>query len=410
MALQNSGAGMTGNVKGSRRLLNWIDSFLEYSDILPSPRMFRKWAAVGILAGAMEQKVWTKTSGLILYPNLYMILVGPPGVGKSAVLAQSERMLRSVQDLCIAPSSVTTASLVDSVHDAARKVLYPVFMQFNSLTVVASELGVFLPQYDPAYMNTLCKMFDGELYEERRRSTKSHIKIDKPQLTIIGGTTPSYLNSFLPDGAWDQGFTARTIFVYNGESVRPSLFGAEPNYKTLEKIYIDLLNDLNSIAALTGEVTWTEEAKAAISGFYESGMHPIPDHGKLSHYTPRRIMHLIKLCMIVSVSRSSTLVIEKEDYLTAKQLLLEAEAAMPDIFKSMGTSVDARAMEDAFYFVYQTALKDKKPVAEFRLVSFLKDKVPSHSVMKIVEIMVRSGWLKPTIVNGLVCYEPGQKG
>lgn len=362
-----------------------------------------------MVGAAMEQKVWARTSGSILYPNLYAILVGPPGVGKSAVLSQSERLLRHIPDLFVAPSSVTTASLVDSVNDAARKVLYPTFMSFNSLVVVASELGVFLPQYDTGYMNTLQKFFDGEIYEERRRSTKSHIKIDKPQLTLIGGTTPSYLNSFLPEGAWDQGFTARTLFIYCGEPAHTELWGTDGDEALLEKFYVDLLHDLKIIHTLSGEVTWSAEAKAEISKWHRAGLPPVPDHGKLAHYTPRRIMHLIKLCIIVSVARSSTLEITASDFALAKQWLLEAESHMPDIFKSMGTSVDARAMEDTFYFVFQTFTKEKKAVAEFRVVSFMKNKVPSHTVLKNIEIMVRSGWLKPTIANGLQAFEPGTK-
>jgi Protein of unknown function (DUF3987) len=111
---------MTGSVLQQRKLHNWITSFVELTESIASPRIFRQWAAIGILSGAMERRLWVHTKGSNLYPNLYTILVGPPGVGKSAVLSQAERFLRAVPDLKITPSSVSAASLVDSLVLADR--------------------------------------------------------------------------------------------------------------------------------------------------------------------------------------------------------------------------------------------------------------------------------------------------
>lgn len=360
----------------------------------------------------LEKKVWARTKGSNLYPNLYTVLVGPPGIGKSAIISQTERILRSVPDLHVAPSSLTTASLIDSLHLANRKVIDPSlgFLSFNSLQVVASELGVFLPEYSPSFMNTLTKLYDGELYEERRRTGKvNHIRIESPQLSIFGGTTPSYLNSFLPDGAWDQGFTSRTVFIYSGEPVNVPIWD-EPNDETYSSdLYTDILHDLKLIYNLFGRVSWTKEAMVAVEAWVKSGLEPVPEHGKLTHYNSRRLAHLLKLCIITSVARSSALEVSVEDYQHALDILLEAEALMPDIFRSMGVSGDARAIEDTWYAVYKLYGQTKRPVGEHVIVSFLKDRVPSHSISKIIEIMVRSHMLKLELVNGTPAYIPGQK-
>src|SRR6516165_11471403 len=50
-----------------------------------------------------------------LYPNLYVVLVATPGIGKSVVLSRAFKILHKVQDLQIAPESVTAASLIDAV-------------------------------------------------------------------------------------------------------------------------------------------------------------------------------------------------------------------------------------------------------------------------------------------------------
>lgn len=402
------------SAKTSRRLHNWLDSWLEYTEVLSSPRIFRKWAGIGILSAVMEQKVWVRTKGSNLYPNTYIILVGPPGVGKSAILSHSERMLRAIPDLFVAPSSLTTASMIDTLGLSSRKIIrinqVPNYVQFNSVQVVASELGVFLPAYDATFMNTLQKLYDREPYEERRRTGKvNHVKLDSPNLTILGGTTPSYLNSFLPEGAWDQGFTSRTIFVYSGEPVYTPIFSEEGEFDLLERLYVDLLYDLKLISAEFGKMSWTKDAAREITQWDIGKLQPIPEHGKLTHYNSRRLAHCIKLCMIAAISRSDSMEITLEDFRTAQDWLLQAEAIIPDIFKSMGVSGDARAIEDTWFFVYQLYQKDQKPVGEHRIVSFLKDRVPSHSIQKIIEIMVRSQILKQEYVGGLSLYKPMPK-
>jgi hypothetical protein len=78
-----------------RKLTSWIESFVKYTEVFNSPEVFRRWAAIGIVAGALEQKVWVRTKGSDLFPNQYIILVGPPGIGKSAILSVAEKFLTS---------------------------------------------------------------------------------------------------------------------------------------------------------------------------------------------------------------------------------------------------------------------------------------------------------------------------
>lgn len=320
-------------------------------------------------------------------------------------------------DLHVAPSSVSAASLVDSLVLANRKIIrpneQPSFVQFHYLATVASELGVFLPVYDPLFMNSLTKFYDGELYEERRRtSTVKHVKMDITGLSVIGGTTPSYLNSFLPEGAWDQGFTSRTLFVYAGEAVFSEIFSDDDGLARLEPEHLALLADLKRISGLYGKLSWEPDAAAAISAWNRSGLAPVPDHNKLTHYNTRRLAHVIKLCMVASVARSNDLRITADDYQTALGWLLEIETYIPDLFNSHGVSGDTAAIDDTWDFVFRTYNKEgKKPVLEHRIVNFLRTKVPSHSIMKVIEIMVRSGLLKEEAMPGtnFKGYSPAPK-
>ena len=107
----------------TRRLGNWIEAYQEYTEILPSPLLFRKWVGIFFVAAAMERKVLVRTMGSQLYPNLYVLLVGPPGIGKGQAIHGAESIYREIPDMHIGPSDMTAASLIDALNESVRRVI-----------------------------------------------------------------------------------------------------------------------------------------------------------------------------------------------------------------------------------------------------------------------------------------------
>tara|TARA_R110000868_G_scaffold29027_1_gene107911 strand:- start:39 stop:1046 length:1008 start_codon:yes stop_codon:yes gene_type:complete len=331
-------------------------------------------------------------------------------VGKTVSLTPTENLWRALPDHHTAPTSLTKAALIDALFDAKRRIvrpgLTPPYIEFNTLLVLAGELGVLLPMYDSDFMNALTAIYDGHPYAERRRTKDLKLAIDAPQINLLGATTPSYLNGFMPEGAWDQGFISRTLLIYSGEKVIRPLFMETTRDEDMFKA---LSSDLKWIGNLFGKISFSEDAAHAISAWHQAGGAPTPEHPKLAHYITRRTAHLLKLCMVACVVHSDSLTISLEDYQVALDWLTEAELYMPDIFRSMNSGGDSKAMEEAWYFIWQTYAKEKKAVAEHRVFNFLKEKVPSHSVEKVIQVMTRSGMLKQDVSGGVVAYVPAAK-
>jgi len=392
-----------------RRLGDWIETFHEHTDYITSPRLFRKWGAIACIAGALERKVWVCSQGANLYPNIYTILVGPPGVGKSAITARVQSLWSELPEHHLAPSNTTKAALMDQLSEAKRTLLKPKeIIEFNSLKILSNELGVLLPAYDGEFMATLTDLYDGSPYEERRRSSKTGpMKIDRPQFNLLAATTPAHLHDFLPAGAFDQGFLSRCFLVYSGEIILRPLFDA---VSVNSDEWKSLILDLKHIARMYGEMKFSPEAAEAITAWHMGGRLPVPGHPKLHNYGTRRTLHLLKLCMIASASGSDDLLISIEHYRTALAWMLEAEQFMPDIFKSMGSGGDAKAIEECWYFCFQIYSKKKEPVPEAKLIQFLQERVPAHSVERVLMIMVKAGLFKTVDVNKIgVCYVPREK-
>lgn len=391
----------------ARKLANWADGFNRYTAERGSPALFRRWAGIFAVAAALERKVWIKTNKGVLYPNMYVISVGPPGAGKTLATSIAHDMLLTIEDLHIAPTSVTKASLIDALAMAERKIIRPMddpaVISFNSLIVTSDELGVFLPAYENDFMNVLTNIYDCRVYSETRRTNKISIKMDAPQLNLAAATTPSYMTALLPEGAWDQGFLSRTILIYSGAEEPTDLFSQTLVDEILGKHLVD---DLHSIANLYGKMTFTDEAAEAINEWHKAKGPPTPDHPKLHHYNTRRTAHLLKLCMVASVCASDDLIITLDHFAEALDWLIEAEAVMPDIFKSMKTGGDGRTIEECYHFAYTIWIKEKKPIASTRIFHFLQERTPAHNVERILTVMEQAGLLQKQFTEHGMGYIP----
>lgn len=382
-------------MKLERKLPDWIDLFYEYTDNRPTPALFRKWAGIGIVAGALERKTWVHTLGSNLYPNLYVLLVSPPGLGKTVMIDEVTKFWGSMKDHYLAPSSMSRASLADALRESERHIIRPQdtpsIINFNSLLISINELSTIMPEYNNDFMGTMTDLYDGKRYGEKKRGNDLSYVLEHPQLNLIAGTTPSYLNGIMPEGAWDQGFISRVIMVYSGEVELKDLF-TEIDKKTKE--FDRLAEELKAIGTMYGRMQFHPDAAAAITAWYRKKGPPIPDHPKLIWYNTRRTAHLLKLCQIASASRGEDFIISLEDYQRALGWLLEAEAFMPDIFRAMTQGGDARAIEDCWHYCYQIYIREKRLVSETRLWNFLIQRVPSHNVERVIKAMVTSGLLE----------------
>lgn len=340
--------------------------------------------------------MWLQTSSH-LYPNLYVALIGHPGTGKTRSVRAVRRYLHEVPEFPFAPTSLTAASLVDALAAAKRTTIrHPEpALEYNSLSIIVDELGSFMHKYDNEMVSVLSSFYDPDPYGQDRRGKEIKIRIKSPQLNILAGSTPSNLLQFVPEGAWEQGFMSRMILVYSDERIIGDDFAKESR-----PLSTDLVHDLKLISMLDGKYTVSDEYRNAINTWRQNEEQvegfPKPSHPKLSHYNSRRRVHLYKLSIIAAAERSSALRLTVEDFNRAMGWLIEAEAQMPEIFQaSAGSGLDAQVLEEAIFFCQQTFIMSKgKFINETKLVDFLSRRVPAHSVMRMVENMVRGGMLE----------------
>lgn len=384
----------------TRRLDNWIDGFMKYTDGLPTSDLFREWTGIFIIGAALERKVYMRTlKNKKLFPNLQVFLIASPGIGKTVLTSTVIELFEHLPEHKRASSDVSKASLLDELAEAKRSVGVEGIDEeasFNSLLILSNELGALLPSYDPAFLNLITELYDGNPFSERRRHRKKddQIKMERPQVNMLCATTPSQLKDLMPEGAWDQGFAARTFMIFESKPAFMELFA---NSAVDKKLNSAVIEDLKSIGELMGEIHIEPEALEAARAWHRGGGQPQPNHPRLEHYKTRRTsMHIIKLAMIASVAESDDLIITERHFKTAQRWMLAAEKRMPYIFKSMHAGGDRQVLLDVWYAARKEANQNGGLINNSRIFSLIQDRTSeSWKVPHFLTNLVKLGVLIP---------------
>jgi len=370
-----------------------------------TPELFKKWAAISLIAGAVERRVWTETGYLggevrLMYPNLYTLFLAAPGVGK-AIIEKVKGIWRTVQlpgtsqqAFHVGPDNMTHAAMVDVLAESLHSFLPPQGgpYEYCSLLVAAEELSVFMHEYSNDFVSALNTLYNvPDLYQERRRhGPAKNVEVRNPILNLLAGVQPAWVHDHFPDSAWATGLPSRMIMIYVGERANRGFFSRGQSNSPDRPMF---MQQLSNLAQLYGRIEWDLDAYRLIDDWTFNNGPPTPTHSKLEHYCNRRGLHVGKLAMISSISRyRSVKLIEKFDVERAIQWLLEAEQFMPDAFRAMIGRSDHDVIEELYEHLWRLyGISGQKGVHEAKLQLFLQQRVPADKARWILDALVRSG-------------------
>lgn len=284
-----------------------------------------------------------KWGTITTYPNLYIVLVGPPGrCRKGTAMGVGEAMLREL-GIKMSSSSITREALVHQLKTSSDTHIDPSGKMYlhSSLTIFSKELTVFLGYNNQQLMMDLVDWYDCDDLWEYRTKNMGTDDISGVWVNMIGATTPSLLNSSLTQDAIGAGLTSRIIFVYEQDKDHTEL----APFLTKEEIEIGtkLLIDLERISMLQGTFTATDGYLEKFANWYswhDSNPPPFDDY-RFAPYFERKPAHLWKLSMIVNASRTNSMIMEDYDFDRAMRILEATERMMPYTFSGYGRNRDA---------------------------------------------------------------------
>lgn len=367
---------------------DFIEDFMSLTEHVISPEAFKLWSAITLVSGAAGRRLWLRTNRGPIYPSLYTLLIGPPGVGKGIIEDARELWSRAVKPgtlqpaFHVAPDSMTKAALVDSLAEAKVVFIPPkeAPLTYHSLLVASEEFSILVPAYDMEYIGTLNGIWNNKgLHEEKRRyGTNRELKIENPQLVMLAGTQPAYMASLFPEDAWNTGLSRRLLMVYSADIMQVDDFFLDIEDKS--GIKNQLLSKLSHLSNLYGELPVSVEAQQELSEWNRNGRNPEPTHLKLQNYNNSRMLHVFKLATISALCRGE-LNIEIQDVERAKYWLISAEKHMPDVFRAMLGRSDKDVLSELHSYAMAEYYRTRStPISGQNLRRFLIERVPHDKV------------------------------
>lgn len=326
-----------------RHFDNWISAYAEYTKDTEPPPGYHVWTGIYVVTSALQRKVWLPFGRRRLFPNLYIILVSPPGrCRKGAAISLGVDLLKKVPGISVTSDSTTREQLIRAMANARNDVSYEddggglVMEQHCSVSVVSKELGSFLGIKNTHLITFLTDIYDCD--DEWEYSTK-HSGTDKIQgacLNFIGAITPEWLARNLPMDAIGGGYSSRVLFVVGRRKHRRVTI--PPDSPALRQMARMLSEDLEKIATLAGPFSFSSEAFAYYDEWYQGidDDNPAIDDPRFAGYLERKPAMVLKAAMAISVAKRDTLELQIDDIAQSLTLITDLEPYMTDAFGGLG--------------------------------------------------------------------------
>lgn len=388
----------------ARQVDDWIESYLQYTDNSEPPKLYREWVAISVIASVLERKCYLEWGELTFYPNLYIVLVGPSGkCRKGTAMGVGASMLRE-RGIPMAAEAITREALIRELRNATQEEADAESgnLYFHaSLTIFSQELTVFLGYNNLQLMSDITDWYDCRDHWTYRTKNMGTDEITGVWVNLIGATTPELIRSTLPQDAIGGGLSSRIIFVYEEEKGKTvaAPFLSEEDQMLREK----LTQDLESIHMLRGRFDITEEFLEKWIAWYEWQDNNPPFHDpNFQGYVNRRPNHILKLCMVMSASSRSDMVITGDIFDRALGLLRETEKNMPKTFSGYGRSARSEVMS----MVMTTIAMEGKVTRKQLLKKYHQEIDDSRQLDDIIAVLSNMDFCKYDVANGTIIYNP----
>jgi hypothetical protein len=337
-------------VRTERHFPNFLAAYREYTKCHEASAKVHMWTAISVIAAALERKVWLDEGLFTLFPNLYVFIIGAPGlVKKSTSTAVGVDMLRELDNMNIMAEQLTAAAMIDTLQRSGSKFSHKgQEVRQSSVFCYASELNVFLKEVFGSTVELLTTFYDCQPNDSSKpwiRETKGNgqVKVFGPCLNVLGCSTPTWLRESVPESQMGGGFSSRVIYVMETEP--PNVYVPWPKVDTSgREMRKKLVEDLRVIHNLAGEFSFTDEARAFYSDWYIAYMKQMAGgqiHRNFEGYFGRKGTLIKKLAMVASVAESNSLVGEVSHIAKAIAWLEGVEKHMMAAFGVVGKNEGA---------------------------------------------------------------------
>lgn len=322
-----------------RNYPNFIEAYKGLFDDGFVPPQFTEWAAISVVAAALERKVWLPWGNFKFFPNMYILFVAKPGIGKSSAINPAVGMLRDLKQhgeaLNILPSQITEAKLIDLMAKNHRKFTHGTTVKEQCAGYFyASEASACLKDLYGGFINTITSFYDCD--DNFQKATmgggERPTNLRNICFNLLAGSTFDYLGKLITDDNIMGGFASRLTYIIQEEYFARDMSWESRGAKNSKKIdRYKLMQDLAKIQSIVGPYSADKEFAGKWNKWAPEfdKFHQSQKNEKLQSLLARKPTIIRKLPMIISAAESGDRVLRGHHWDRAMELMNEAEKQLP---------------------------------------------------------------------------------
>lgn len=376
----------------------WIEEYMRYAEYTEPPLSYHRWTAIGCISAALQRRVFMDWGMERIYPNLYIVLLGPAAqTRKSTALRIGEELIKDINIPMIGQDNSPEAVIREIKKSVTNFNDGTVIRMQSAVVCFASELAVFLGRQNAEFQAYLTDWYDSP--SEWTRTTK-HQGVDDISglcFSIIGAMAPDWIPHVFTPESIGGGFTSRVMFVpeYKKAKTIANPNKAPPMNGRRDRLVADLQVINNT---MKGPFFLSDKAEKFYEDWYteddrllQEGDFAVPDRA-FHTYCGRRPTLLRKVSMCLSASRGNSQVVELEDIERALDWMEEAETKMPGTFSSVGRSSQSSALS-----AFEQMLKTKGRVMRSEFMIAMSQDISSDDFDSVARTMEATKQIKVSI-------------
>lgn len=293
--------------------MSFVSKYLEHTQFYESPTSFWKWSAYATIAAVLRDNCYYRQGDESLYPNIYVLLVADSSVQrKDRPVKLCELLVQKINNTKVINGRSSIQGILDELARGETDKQTGKIIKGGSALWIAPEMSAGIVA-DPEAIKILTDIYSfRERYDSRLR-TQANFSIKNVCFSFLAASNEELLRDVYDIKATMGGLLGRTFFVMPNEFRKGnSLFDLQ-----IDNSKHELVNILIKVAELKGSFDFTEQAKALYNDWYlpfRAGYEKKADRSGISG---RIHTSVLKLAMILAVSETMTLIVEKQHVETA---------------------------------------------------------------------------------------------
>jgi len=395
----------------ARNFPDFLDAYFEYARDGFVPDRFHQWVGKSIVAAALERKVSLPQGRIHHMPNIYVMLVSHPGVGKSTAMDAGMDLVEGLRkefnpNFKIIPNQATEPALIDLMKITERVPISPtVLYPHSSAYFTASEASASALQNTCGdFVAALTAFYDcPKWFRKKLKGEPEPTEIENSCMNLLAGATFNYLKTLVNEQSVLGGFASRLIYVTEStRQVREIKWGETRELDS--RMGRKLLEDLAEINRLVGPMKpspgWISLFEAWQPQFDQYLIDLKSE--RLEAIMSRKGTNLIKLSMLYSISESNSLRVEERHFEKALATIEDAYKDNPSIIAAAAMA-DRNSQNGTNQMIAQTIKKagGTIPLQILRMQT-LGSGVAVANLKETIEYMTNSGWLSHDTATGQV--------